>query len=553
MSTRLSTTSFLPLLKQDFERLQAVHMRDLFAQDPRRVERYSLAAANLFLDYSKNRIDDEALDHLFELAAASELGAAREAMFTGQAINSTEERAVLHTALRYSGPDSIAAEGVNVMPAIREQRQRLADCARAVRNGQWLGATGEVVRDVVSIGIGGSDLGPAMVTQALAPYGRSGPKMHFVSNVDPVLICDILSDLNPATTLFIVASKTFTTQETLANAGLAKRWLAAGLDLAVDDNSLQQHMLAVTASPSAAKALGYLDANIFRFWDWVGGRYSLWSAVGLPIAIAIGPEGFDELLAGAEEMDEHFRSAPLKENMPLVLAVLGIWYRQFFNSQSYAVLPYSQRLARLPAYLQQLDMESNGKSIQKDGAPASWATGPVIWGEPGTNGQHAFYQLIHQGQDLIPCDFLVPTSHEAPEHAEQHQILVANAVAQAEALMCGKSAEQLRAELAACSLAPDKLDLLVAHKTMPGNRPSNCLLIPELSPKVLGSLIALYEHKVFCQGVIWGLNSFDQWGVELGKQLASRICREMCGEDSVGERHDPSTQALLARLSAEVC
>lgn len=548
MSVSLSNMSFLPLLQQDYTRLQPVHMRDLFAADAQRVARYSLSAANLLLDYSKNRIDDGALENLFGLAEASGLSAARDAMFTGEVINNTEGRAVLHTALRYNGPDAVMAEGADVMPGIREQRQRVADCAHAVRSGKLRGASGEAISDVINIGIGGSDLGPAMLSQALAPYARTGPKLHFVSNVDPVLISDILADLNPATTLIIVASKTFTTQETLANASLARQWLISGLGLAADDTAWRQHMLAVTARPDAAKALGYPEDQIFCFWDWVGGRYSLWSAVGLPIAMAIGPEGFDELLAGAEEMDDHFRSAPLRENMPVIMAVLGIWYRQFFNAQSHAVLPYSQRLARLPAYLQQLDMESNGKSIKKDGTASGWATGPVIWGEPGTNGQHAFYQLIHQGQDLIPCDFLVPTAHEAPAHAEQHQILMANAVAQAEALMCGKSAQQLRVELAKSSLPAEELDLLVAHKTMPGNRPSNFLLMPELSPKVLGSIVALYEHKVFCQGVIWGLNSFDQWGVELGKQLASQILSEMIDPNASAAEHDPSTNALLARL-----
>ncbi|WP_373095874.1 glucose-6-phosphate isomerase [Zhongshania sp.] len=548
MSASFSNSHFLPVLQQDFARLQTIHMRDLFAQDPLRVTRYSLSAATLFLDYSKNRIDEAALDHLIELAAASGLGAARDAMFTGQPINNTEDRAVLHTALRYRGPDSIWADGADVMPGIREQRQRIVDCARAVRSGEWRGATGQVISDVVNIGIGGSDLGPAMVTQALAPYGCNGPKLHFVSNVDPVQISDILAKLDPACTLFIVASKTFTTQETLTNAVMAKRWLLAGLAMAEDDSRWQRHMLAVTARPNAAKALGYKEEHIFCFWDWVGGRYSLWSAVGLPIAMAIGPEGFDELLAGAEEMDAHFRSAPLKDNMPVILAVLGVWYRQFFNSQSHTVLPYSQRLARLPAYLQQLDMESNGKSLKKDGTAVSWASGPVIWGEPGTNGQHAFYQLIHQGVDLIPCDFLVARECESPEHVDQHQILVANAVAQAEALMCGKSEQQVRDELAESSLSPAQEDLLVAHKSMPGNRPSNFLILPRLCPKVLGSLIALYEHKVFCQGVIWGLNSFDQWGVELGKQLASQILSEMRDDTATAVPHDPSTNALLVRL-----
>lgn len=549
MSDSLSNMSFLPLLKQDYERLQFTHMRDLFSQDAERVERYSLSVADLFLDYSKNRIDDDALAHLFDLAQTSGLEQAREAMFTGSAINNTEGRPVLHTALRYTGPDAVMVDGVDVMPAIREQRQRVADCAEAIRSGEWRGMTGEKICDVVNIGIGGSDLGPAMVTQSLAPYGRTGPKLHFVSNVDPVLIGDILADLNPATTLFIIASKTFTTQETLANAAMAKTWLMSGLGLSEQDDGWQQHMLAATARPETAKASGYRDEQIFSFWDWVGGRYSLWSAVGLPIAISIGSEAFSELLAGAEEMDDHFRSAPLKDNMPVILAVLGIWYRQFFASQSHAVLPYSQRLARLPAYLQQLDMESNGKTVQKDGSPSAWLTGPVIWGEPGTNGQHAFYQLIHQGNDIILCDFIVSTSHETPEHAQQHQILMANAVAQAEALMCGKSEQELKVELADSSLSPEQLELLIAHKTMPGNRPSNCLLVPELSPKVLGSIIALYEHKVFCQGVIWGLNSFDQWGVELGKQLASRILNEINAETPLDAAcHDPSTQALLARL-----
>lgn len=497
-------------------RLSSVHMRELFERDKARFSRYSFQADRLFLDYSKNRLDDDALAHLLALADEAGVASRRDAMFAGGKINCTEERAVLHTALRADRTQSLVVEGTDVIAQVHEQLDRMANFVDAIRSGKRRGSSGEAITDVVNIGIGGSDLGPAMVTAALQPYAQSGPTTHFVSNVDPAQIHDTLAQLNPKTTLVIVVSKTFTTQETMANAKLAMAWLQAGV------SDLQAHLAAVTTNAAAARELGFAQDSTFLFWDWVGGRYSLWSSVGLSIALAIGMSHFRELLAGARAMDEHFRSAPLAQNMPVVLAVLGIWYRNFWQAGSHAVLPYSQRLQRLPAYLQQLDMESNGKRVRITGDEVNSATGPVIWGEPGTNGQHAFYQLLHQGTDLIPCDILFARRGDTQDKTG-HRMLIANAIAQGEALMRGKDEAQLRSEMQAAGLDEEKVKALLPHRSFPGNKPSNTLVFDQLDPHTLGNLIALYEHKVFCQGVVWGINSFDQWGVELGKELAKGV------------------------------
>ncbi len=520
-------------------------MTAMFAEDATRFDRFSLQACGLFLDYSKNRLDERGLSLLLELARATGLEAGRDAMFAGEEINCTEKRAVLHTALRNVSGNPVRVNGHDVMPEVRDVLARMGVFCNAVRSGEWRGHTGKAIRSVVNIGIGGSDLGPVMVTRALQAYQSPELSSYFISNIDGAHSKDILATLDPETTLFVVASKTFTTQETLTNARTARRWLLAALK---DQSAVASHFVAVSSKPELAAEFGIDPQNVFGFWDWVGGRYSLWSAVGLPIALAVGMDNFTALLQGAHDMDEHFRTAPLEENMPVLMALVGIWYRNFFGANSYAILPYSQRLDRLPAFLQQLDMESNGKSVQRDGRPCDYATGPIIWGEPGTNGQHAFYQLLHQSQELIPCDFLVAARADDldPEH---HNILLANVIAQSEALMTGKSDEQLRAELQSAGIEGAEQERLFAHKSFPGNRPSNTLVYASLTPGVLGSLIALYEHKVFCQGHIWNINSFDQWGVELGKQLASLILPELAPGAPVG-CHDGSTQGLLALVKS---
>ncbi|QDF97201.1 glucose-6-phosphate isomerase [Azoarcus sp. DD4] len=516
-----------------------VRMRAQFEADPGRFERHTLRAAGLFLDYSKNRIDDRTLPLLLALARERGLDGARAAMFAGRRINNTEDRAVLHVALRNRSDTPIEVDGKDVMPAVREVLARMGEFAEAVREGLWRGYTREAITDVVNIGIGGSDLGPAMVCQALATHGHPRLRMHFVSNIDGDHLAGVLAGLNPARTLFVIASKTFTTIETMTNAASARKWFLAGGGSEAD---IARHFVAVSTNAERVAAFGIDLANMFGFWDWVGGRYSLWSAVGLPIALQVGRARFEELLDGAHAMDRHFVEAPLEANMPVILGLLGVWYRGFFGAGSLCVAPYAQALARLPAYLQQLEMESNGKSVTRDGQPVDAATCPVIWGEPGTNGQHAFFQLLHQGTDLIPVDFIAPLAagHGLPDH---HRLLLANCIAQSKALMVGKSADEVRAELGAAGMAGEALEALVPHRVFPGNRPSNTLLLPDLSPAALGALIALYEHKVFVQSVIWGINAFDQWGVELGKQIASRIGAELAGEP-LGA-HDASSRGLI--------
>ncbi|GAB4226605.1 MAG: glucose-6-phosphate isomerase [Kiloniellaceae bacterium] len=532
-----------------FEDLRAHHwemkgqrLRDLFAEDPQRFRRFSVNLDDLLLDYSKNLILPETLEKLLALARAADVEGGRDAMFDGERINATEGRAVLHTALRNRSERPVLVDGHDVMGDVREVLEAMGAFAEAVRDGAIGGATGERFTDVVNIGIGGSDLGPAMVTRALSPYGRQGLRSHFVSNVDGAHLSDTLKGLDPRCTLFLVASKTFTTQETMANAHSARAWLVAALG----DEAVQHHFAAISTNLEAVAHFGIAEDRIFGFWDWVGGRYSVWSAIGLPVMIAIGAERFGEFLQGGFEMDEHFRSAPLSANLPVILGLLGVWYRDVWGFSAHAVLPYDQRLERFAAYLQQLDMESNGKGVTLTGHPVAEATGPLVWGEPGTNGQHAFYQLLHQGSDVIPCDFLVAA--EPQEHlGDHHALLIANCLAQSEALMRGKTAQEARAELEAAGLAPEKVEALLPHKVFPGNRPSNTLLYRRLCPRTLGRLIALYEHKVFVQGRIWGINSFDQWGVELGKQLAGELLPMVKGE-APEEGRDASTVGLLQAL-----
>jgi glucose-6-phosphate isomerase len=526
-------------LEAEYARLQEVAMRDLFARDPERFERFSLRDGELLFDFSKNRIDAGAFAALVALAREARVEARRDAMFRGEKINNTEDRAVLHVALRNRSNRPILVDGEDVMPAVNAVLGQMRSFSDAVRSGAWQGYDGRTITDVVNIGIGGSDLGPKMVCEALTPY-LDGPRVHFVSNVDGSDIAETLKGLDPATTLFLVASKTFTTIETMTNANTARHWF---LEAAGGEEHIAKHFAALSTNAPAVAAFGIDTANMFPFWDWVGGRYSLWSAIGLSIALGIGMDRFEALLEGAYETDEHFLNAPLEENIPVVMALLGIWYNNFFGAQSHAILAYDQYLRSFADYFQQGDMESNGKSVTRDGEEVSTQTGPVIWGQPGTNGQHAFYQLIHQGTKLIPCDFLAAArSHN--DIGEHHTILLSNYFAQTEALMLGRSRDQARRELEEAGVAGKRLELLSAAKAFSGNRPSNSFLYRKLTPRMLGRLIALYEHKIFVQGVIWDINSFDQMGVELGKVLAGTVLRELADDEPVAG-HDASTNALI--------
>ncbi len=500
------------------QRVGALHMRDLFASDPQRFTRFSLRLGELLFDFSKNRITEETLVLLCDLARQAGLHQKIEAMFSGEKINTTENRAVLHVALRNRSNDPIYVEEQDVMPEINRVLGKMRSFSQAVRSGEWKGFSGKAITDVVNIGIGGSDLGPKMVCEALRPYARADLQAHFVSNVDSTDLAETLKTLDPETTLFLVASKTFTTQETMTNAHSARRWFLAA---AKDESAVAKHFAAMSTNTQAVSKFGIDTANMFEFWDWVGGRYSLWSAIGLSIAIHLGMDVFEELLAGAHKADRHFRSTPFERNIPVIMALLGVWYNNFFAAHSHAILPYDQYLVHFPAYFQQGDMESNGKGVTLQGERVDYATGPVIWGQPGTNGQHAFYQLIHQGTQLIPCDFLAAASSQNPM-GEHQPILLSNYLAQTEALMKGKTPDEARAELAAEGYSGDRLENLVQAKTFPGNRPTNSFLYPKLTPDILGTLIALYEHKIFTQGVIWQINSFDQMGVELGKQVGEK-------------------------------
>ena len=499
----------------------------------------------MLLDFSKNRLDADAFGLLIELAKAAGVAERRDAMFAGAVINTTEKRSVLHTALRNRANTPVIVDGKDVMPDVNDVLGRIRDFAEGIRSGKIASSTGAKFTDVVNIGIGGSDLGPAMATLALTPYRGNGPRLHYVSNVDGAHIADTLAELDPKTTLFVIASKTFTTSETMTNAGTARAWIKEHLGEA----AVGAHFCAVSTALDKVAAFGMDVKRAFGFWDWVGGRYSVWSAIGLPVAIAVGYDNFVAFLSGAHEVDNHFRSAPLDKNIPVILGLLGVWYRNVWGFSTHAVLPYDQRLSRFAAYLQQLDMESNGKGVRTDGTPVPRASGPIVWGEPGTNGQHAFYQLIHQGTDVIPADFLaaaVPHEHVSDHHAK----LLSNVLAQTEALMLGKTAEEAAAELKKAGKSDADIAALAPHKAFPGNRPTNTILYKTLDPKTLGRLIAIYEHKVFVQGTIWGVNSYDQWGVELGKELANRLLPVLKGEAEPAASQDVSTKGLVAAIKA---
>jgi len=527
-------------LERHWQQLKDTRMSDLFAADPQRAQAMTLSAGGLMVDYSKNLITHETLALLFDLAAAVDLQGWTRRMFAGDQINNTEQRAVLHVALRNRSNHPIYVDGQDVMPGINEVLAQVATFVAQVRAGEWKGHTGRAITDVVNIGIGGSNLGPKMVCAALGPYLSDDLRVHFVSNVDGTHLVETLRGLDPATTLFVVASKTFTTQETMTNAESARAWTLTALG---DPAAVARHFVAVSTNAEKVAGFGIDTANMFGFWDWVGGRYSLWSAIGLPIALAIGFERFVELLEGAHAMDEHFSNADLTENIPAVLGLIGVWYANFAGARTHAVLPYDQYLRFLPAYLQQGDMESNGKRVTRDGAAVDYSTGPVVWGEPGTDGQHAFYQLIHQGTQMIPADF-IGAIHSQNELGDHHLKFMANYFAQTEALMRGRSFDEALAEMLAAGMPAERAHFLASHRTFPGNRPTNSILMERLTPHTLGALIAMYEHRIFTQGVLWEVNSFDQWGVELGKQLAGVILKEL-EAGQVGPAHDGSTTALL--------
>jgi glucose-6-phosphate isomerase len=526
-------------LEEHFDKISKFHMRELFEKDQKRFEKYSIIFNEILFDYSKNRITDETLSLLFRLADCCRLKNKIEFMFKGERINTTENRAVLHVALRNRSLDEIKFDGKDVMPEVNAVLAKMKKFVHSVHSGEWKGCTGMPISNIVNIGIGGSDLGPAMVSSALKPYAKPGMSVYFVSNVDGSDIAETLKLLNPETTLFIIASKTFTTQETLTNANTAKQWFLSSSSRSNLD--VEKHFVAISTNTKAVKEFGINPENMFEFWDWVGGRYSLWSAIGLSIALYLGYENFEKLLEGAYEMDKHFRNTSFEKNIPVILALLGVWYINFFGTKTQAVIPYDNYLKRFPEFLQQLDMESNGKRTSINGDYVDYSTGPVVWGVPGTNAQHSFFQLIHQGTQLIPVDFLAPIeNHNKIGHHQE--ILLSNFFAQTEAFMKGKTEDEARAELA--QSGSDNIEKLQPHKTFAGNIPTNSILFKKLTPKTLGSLIAMYEHKVFVQGAIWNINSFDQWGVELGKQLAKKILPELTTKENITS-HDSSTNGLI--------
>jgi len=540
MTEWLTQTAQWRTLAEHREKFADTHLRELFAADSQRAAKHTLAVGDLTVDYSKNLVTGETLELLVALAKARGVEELRDAMFSGEKINVTEDRAVLHVALRAPRSEHIEVDGQDVVPGVHEVLDRMGDFADRVRSGEWTGHTGKPIKNVVNIGIGGSDLGPAMAYEALKAYSDRTRTFRFVSNVDGADLYEATRDLDPAETLFIVASKTFTTVETITNATSARAWLLSGLG--GDDAAVAKHFVAVSTNAAEVSAFGIDTANMFGFWDWVGGRYSYDSAIGLSLMVAIGPEQFREMLAGFRIVDEHFRTTPLERNVPALLGLLGVWYGSFFDAQTHAVLPYSHYLSKFSAYLQQLDMESNGKSVQRDGEPVEWQTGPIVWGTPGTNGQHAYYQLIHQGTKVIPADFIgfaEPVVPAADPRGAHHDMLTANFLAQTEALAFGKTREQVEAEGTAAAIVP--------HRVFKGNHPTTTILAPTLTPSVLGQLIALYEHKVFTQGAVWNINSFDQWGVELGKVLAKKIEPELAREQPPHGQHDSSTTSLVVR------
>ena len=527
-------------LDEYFAKFNGTRMKDLFANDPQRFQTFSLQFEDILVDYSKNLINTHILNHLIELAKECGLQDAISAEFSGEKINKTEDRSVLHIALRNQSNTPIYSEGKDVMPEVNKVLAQMKDFSNQIISGAWKGYTGKTITDIVNIGIGGSDLGPLMVTEALRPYKKESIRAHFVSNVDGTHIAETLKLVDPETTLFIIASKTFTTQETMANADSAKTWF---LQSAKNEAFVKNHFVALSTNASAVSAFGIDTKNMFEFWDWVGGRYSLWSAIGLSIACTIGYENFEELLAGAHAMDKHFATSPFEKNIPVILALIGIWYNNFYNAETEAILPYDQYMHRFAAYFQQGNMESNGKYVDRNGQKVNYETGPIIWGEPGTNGQHAFYQLIHQGTKLIPCDFIAPAKSHNPL-SDHHQKLLSNFFAQTEALMMGKTAEQVRAELQAAGKSEQEMAELVPFMVFDGNRPTNSILVQQITPRSLGALIAMYEHKIFAQGIIWNIYSFDQWGVQLGKQLANVILPELRNNEPVTS-HDASTNGLI--------
>ena len=527
-------------LQRHYGKMKNIHMKTLFAEDFNRFDKFCIRFNDILVDYSKNRITQETLKLLITLAKECGAQKAIKKMFEGERINETENRAVLHIALRNRSNARILVDGRDVMPAVHAVLKKMEDFSTRVIAGDWKGYTGKKISDIVNIGIGGSDLGPVMVTEALKPYAQEGLSVHYVSNIDGTHLTETLKPLNPETTLFMIASKTFTTQETMTNAFSARHWF---LEAAGEPQHVARHFVAISTNAEAVEKFGIDKNNMFVFWDWVGGRYSLWSAIGLSIACYIGYDNFVELLQGAFEMDQHFRTAPLDKNIPVILALIGIWYNNFFGFQTEAILPYDQSMHRFPAYFQQGNMESNGKSIDRHGDKIDYQTGPVVWGEPGTNGQHAFYQLIHQGTQFIPADFLAPAISHNPV-GEHHRILLSNFFAQTEALLNGKTREEVLAELKKDGKTDKEIQKLLPHKIFEGNRPTNSILFKKLTPIVLGKLIAMYEHKIFVQGVIWNIFSFDQWGVELGKQLAKKILPELADDKPV-DTHDVSTNGLI--------
>jgi len=535
-----TTTNAWKKLFQHYDKIKAMHMKNMFDEDPDRFSKFSIQFEDILVDYSKNIINEETLSLLLELAEETKLKDAIEKMFSGDKINETENRAVLHTALRNRANTPVFVDGKDVMPGVNAVLKQMEEFSNMVISGKWKGYTGKSIADIVNIGIGGSDLGPVMVTEALKPYARSSINVSFVSNVDGTHMAETLKELNPETSLFIIASKSFTTQETMANAYTARECF---LEHAKNEEFIAKHFVAISTNEKRVAEFGINTANMFRLWDWVGGRYSIWSAIGLSVACYVGFENFVELLEGAHSMDKHFRETPFDRNIPLILALIGVWYNDFCGAQSEAILPYDQYMHRFPAYFQQGNMESSGKNIDRNGKEVAYQTGPIIWGESGTNGQHAFYQLIHQGTKLIPCDFLAPAISYNPV-GEHHKILLSNFFAQTEALMKGKREDEVIADLKIQNRSDDEIKKLLPHKVFQGNKPTNSILFKQLTPRTLGSLVAMYEHKIFVQGILWNIFSFDQWGVELGKQLAKKILPELEKEDKISS-HDSSTNGLI--------
>lgn len=529
-------------LAKHYNDIKAIQLRAMFAEDDQRFHKFQLNAAGIFLDYSKNHINEQTCKKLVALAEQSNVQARIASMFSGDIVNTTEHRPALHTALRYRGDAPIKVDGQDVMPDVRAVLGRMRTFTDQIRDGSWTGYSGKPITDIVNIGIGGSDLGPLMAVEALAPFAHNRLTMHFVSNVDGSHLVSTLKKVDPQTTLFIVASKTFTTQETLSNAHSARNWF---LDSSASEKDVAQHFVALSTNAEAVQAFGIDTQNMFGFWDWVGGRYSLWSAIGLSVALSIGMDRFEHFLQGAHDMDQHVQTAPLESNMPVMLALLSVWYNNFWHAHSHLIAPYDQYLHRFPAYLQQLTMESNGKSVHVDGSQVNMATAPIVWGEPGTNGQHAYFQLLHQGSHLIPTDFIMALQSQNPL-GDHQDLLMANCFAQSEALMMGKTADELKQEMLAAAASDEEIEKLSGHRTFAGNRPSNTLLVQQVTPHALGALIALYEHKVFVEAAIWDINPFDQWGVELGKQLAKSIHTEIEQATTVSS-HDASTNGLINR------